>query len=720
MSEKPTKPILGLGLDCGTMNIVSARRTAKGVETRRMRDAFLDLDPGAKKMLKMGNVNYVERGGELLVLGDAAMEMANVFGREPRRPLSGGLLAAGEVDALEVLALIMKHVLGEPLEKGEACCFSVPAAPVDAPDRDIVYHRGVLERIVTECGYNAIPSNEAMAVIFAETAKDGFSGLGMSFGCLTPDTKVFARKKRSQGNQYTTYARICDVVEGDFVLSKDGGFNRVCKTWVRPHEGTVYHIEFFGNPFGVTLTGNHQVWVQRGGTHTWGWVRTEDLQEGDVVGEPVVQYDGCGPVMCFTETITNGDPVKKQISWSMGLGRLLGYFLADGHLGPDDRGTIWFDFGPNEQTYVDDVTALLDHFFKRSAYVTRHGNALRMQTGHTGLRSWLDRHCYGPEYLCEKTHKLKRDKVFPLRLEELNSSIAEGIIVGLFRGDGYKTGGGYAFSNTSDSLIAACHLLLARMGVTSTMNSRPARDSTFSDGREIHAENCKDEGTVHVTGADGEWLASLIEGDNAFKRADKVWQEGGWRCTRIRKITERAYNGPVHDLTVEGDPSFCAPYITLHNSGMSNIALAINTIEGMSFSVARGGDSIDAGAARAVGSTQARICAMKEKGIDLLHPKSREEEALALYYKNLVEHVLDQVSARFQQVKGQFALPKAVPIVISGGTSLAGGFKEFFEQVFEKKRKRFPIEISEIRQAKDPLNAVAQGLLLQAMQEHDA
>jgi len=133
--------------------------------------------------------------------------------------------------------------------------------------------------------------------------------------------------------------------------------------------------------------------------------------------------------------------------------------------------------------------------------------------------------------------------------------------------------------------------------------------------------------------------------------------------------------------------------------------------------VARGGDWIDAGAAKAVGGTQARMCALKEKGFDLLKPSGRDEEALALYYKSLIENSLDHIANQFQRVKGQLSLPKPVPLVISGGTSLAGGFAEFFGQVFDKKRKRFPIEISEVRPAKEPLNAVAHGLLLQAMQD---
>lgn len=169
-----TEPSLtpGVGCDVGTGNIVSARKTSTGVETRRVRDAFLELPLDAKKMLKMSNVSYVERADELIILGDAAMDTANIFGREARRPLSAGLVSSSDIDAMEILALLIKNVLGEPQKPGEHCYFSVPAAPVDRPGQDVIYHRGVLEKIVRECGYTPTAGNEAMAIIYAETAKE--------------------------------------------------------------------------------------------------------------------------------------------------------------------------------------------------------------------------------------------------------------------------------------------------------------------------------------------------------------------------------------------------------------------------------------------------------------------------------------------------------------------------------------------------------------------
>ena len=174
---------VGVGVDLGTMNIVSARQTPGGsVETKRIRDAFLDLDSEAKKTLRLSKVNYVEKDDQLIVLGDAAMTMANLFKREARRPLSRGVISAGELDAQEILSLLVYNVLGDPLVEGEHCYYSVPAAPIDDPDQDVTYHTEVFRKIISEYGYTAHPMNEAMAIIYSQCAAENFSGISVSYG----------------------------------------------------------------------------------------------------------------------------------------------------------------------------------------------------------------------------------------------------------------------------------------------------------------------------------------------------------------------------------------------------------------------------------------------------------------------------------------------------------------------------------------------------------
>jgi hypothetical protein len=172
----------GAGLDIGTMNIVSARREGNKVKFQKIRDAFVDLPPEKKRFLKVSETSYVEFGGRLLVLGDAALQVANLFNQEAKRPMSGGVLSSGELDAQQVLGLIMKEALGEPRTEKEKCAFSVPAVAIDVPGSDIIYHRTILAKILTELGYTPIASNEAQAIILSECAKEQYSGLGISYG----------------------------------------------------------------------------------------------------------------------------------------------------------------------------------------------------------------------------------------------------------------------------------------------------------------------------------------------------------------------------------------------------------------------------------------------------------------------------------------------------------------------------------------------------------
>lgn len=332
-----TKYAPAVGIDVGTMNLVSARRTSDGksVETKRVRDAFLDLDPEAKRTLRLSKVDYVEKNGNLIVLGDSALNMANLFKREVRRPLSKGVISAGELDAQQILSLLISNVVGAPVKENEHCYYSVPASPVDDEGQDIIYHQEVFRKILSELGYTPHPMNEAMAIIYSQCAEENFSGLSVSFG-----------------------------------------------------------------------------------------------------------------------------------------------------------------------------------------------------------------------------------------------------------------------------------------------------------------------------------------------------------------------------------------------SGMGNIALAYQTVKGMDFSVARGGDWVDSHAAKATGSTASRMCSIKEKGINLALPTSRDEEALALYIRALIKYVLDNIAIQFRKVQSSIDLPDPIPFIVSGGTSKAGGFMEVFKEEFDAVKKRgFPIQISEIRQARDPMTAVAEGLLVLAMEE---
>ncbi len=178
-----TEVALGKGLDIGTANLAAAVQNDEGGITVAVeRNAFLDIgsDVYSKNMLTKLKVPYVVHNSKLIVLGESAFELANVFGKETRRPMSDGLISPSEVDAMPMIKLIISKVLGEARE-GENCYFSVPAESLDV-DNNVVYHQGLFEGMLSKMGYTPKAINEAHAVVFSELAEQDFSGIGLSFG----------------------------------------------------------------------------------------------------------------------------------------------------------------------------------------------------------------------------------------------------------------------------------------------------------------------------------------------------------------------------------------------------------------------------------------------------------------------------------------------------------------------------------------------------------
>jgi hypothetical protein len=179
-----TALMVGKGLDIGTANLLAAVRDGDGgITVRCERNAFLDIqgDVHSRSMLTRLNVPYVVHEDSFLVIGGAAFDLANVFSRPTRRPMMDGLISPQESDALPMIQLIIKSVLGEPAVANEPVYFSVPAESIDK-DNNIVYHQGLFDGMLRKLGYQAHAMNEGHAVTFAELAADDFTGIGISFG----------------------------------------------------------------------------------------------------------------------------------------------------------------------------------------------------------------------------------------------------------------------------------------------------------------------------------------------------------------------------------------------------------------------------------------------------------------------------------------------------------------------------------------------------------
>jgi len=147
-------------------------------------------------------------------------------------------------------------------------------------------------------------------------------------------------------------------------------------------------------------------------------------------------------------------------------------------------------------------------------------------------------------------------------------------------------------------------------------------------------------------------------------------------------------------------------------SGMINFCYAFMGMPILSFSIARGGDYIDQGAAKNMNETANTMCNIKERGMSLKTPKDENEKAIAIYYKTLLKYLVAQIKFLYNE-KDKKDLPNLfapIPLVVAGGTSLVGDFVEVLRETIAEE-KNFPIPISEIRHTQQPLFSVSHGLL---------
>lgn len=155
-------------------------------------------------------------------------------------------------------------------------------------------------------------------------------------------------------------------------------------------------------------------------------------------------------------------------------------------------------------------------------------------------------------------------------------------------------------------------------------------------------------------------------------------------------------------------------------AGMVNCALSFKSIPVITFSVARSGDWIDENTAMSLGTVPNRVTSIKEKGTDLSNFKignkkeRRIREAVVYYYREVIRYALEKVKDKLDESTENLQLPESLPVIVSGGTSLANGFLPLFKEVLND-YSEFPLDVSEIRHAEDPLSAVAEGLLIRGL-----
>lgn len=150
--------------------------------------------------------------------------------------------------------------------------------------------------------------------------------------------------------------------------------------------------------------------------------------------------------------------------------------------------------------------------------------------------------------------------------------------------------------------------------------------------------------------------------------------------------------------------------------GLCNVCLAYLAVPAVCFSVPKAGDFIDSSAASVTGERANRIRLVKEQSFFINgHFENKTQQVLGVYYDDMIQSLVAAMRNAFQAARNLPRLARPIPLVLSGGSVIPQGFRDRFEKIF--RAGDFPIEISEIRLAAEPLTTAAKGALMAALSE---
>jgi hypothetical protein len=150
--------------------------------------------------------------------------------------------------------------------------------------------------------------------------------------------------------------------------------------------------------------------------------------------------------------------------------------------------------------------------------------------------------------------------------------------------------------------------------------------------------------------------------------------------------------------------------------GLCNVCFSYLSVPVISFSIPKAGDFIDASSASVTGERPNRIRILKEQSFHINgHFENKLQQVLGVYYDDMIQSLVTDLKRVFQGARNLPKLSRSIPLVLSGGSAMPKGFRERFETLL--RASDFPVELSEIRMAEDPLTTTAKGALVAALSE---
>lgn len=401
----------------------------------------------------------------------------------------------------------------------------------------------------------------------------------VSMGAVHPDSRILLPSGET--------VRAISMIPGMEVVTHNGRPKIVKAVQVSQIEGTIVRFSAEGRKT-VTVTGDHPVWSisakHREEKTMWRQrmahqrrldKRAESGWERQRQRTALMEPRTVAPVFVSASELKVGDYMgipfpteyKDDSFASKDFARLLGYYISEGWIITQDgkMSGVGFALNINEGKIAEEIAGLCEKVMGKKVHtrVCEERNGLYLEV-HDRLwpRVFVDHAGQGA-----KTKSLARNVMLwgpTIQMEMLGAMI---------NGDGFQSKSGMVYYSTSSEVLAnQVQQVMARFNVISNVQRL---DHKPSEKSVVRKETIEWQVSVGAMFSDKFALVSKVVAKKVKREAySKFIQDGClWVPIEAKEIVR--YEGPVVDLQVEGDESFVANGLAVHNC---RVAYSICTV----------------------------------------------------------------------------------------------------------------------------------------------
>lgn len=310
-------------------------------------------------------------------------------------------------------------------------------------------------------------------------------------------------------------------------LTRGGEYKPIVANSMRPYQGTMVRLWFYGQAHPATMTANHKLWLApvrakvtkwqenwMGNDGEYDWIRADEVKRGDLAEIPV--HDAH-----WTPDGREGDPDF----WF-----LVGHFIGDGTI--NKQGAVSHCFNKNDRVLAERVAGIVRRLYGRKARIYEKRTTVNLTYRHPDSAAFFG---------AVRRHGLSQ-KWLDAKYERLELSLQRQLVDGYWLADGCELSGGDRMA-AGVCLPWLCQLqrILARLGIAAHLVG-PRPNTTTIEGRSVNAQPLYNL-SIHI---------------NRKRRPNKAWIDNGKMYRRVRKLEHFAYDGPVFNCEVEDEHSYVA------------------------------------------------------------------------------------------------------------------------------------------------------------------